>query len=54
MNPIWLMRMKRLIQNPPSPRRIKFMFAIFAICMILVGIEQFIGWPEALTPNRLR
>lgn len=49
MNPRWLFRMKRWAQNPPSEGRVKFVFAIIAVCLIILGIEHFIGWPDALT-----
>ena len=49
MNMMWLMRMKRWAQHPPSPRRVKFILAVIAICLILVGYEYVFGWPEALT-----
>ncbi len=47
----WLMRAKRLAQNPPSWGRVKLFAAILVVCLILFGIEQVYGWPEALTPN---
>ncbi len=43
------MRMKRWVQHPPSPRRIKLVFGVIAICILLVLIERYIGWPDALT-----
>ena len=54
MNPRWLLRMKRFAQNPPSPAQIKFVAALIALCLLLFAIEQFFGWPEALTPNRMQ
>jgi len=54
MNPLWLLRMKRWVQNPPSPARIKFIAAIIAFCLLLLVIERSFGWPDALTPNNLR
>lgn len=54
MNPMWLIRMKRWVQNPPSPARIRMIAAIVAICLLLVLVERTIGWPDALTPNNLR
>lgn len=54
MNPIWLMRAKRWIDNPPSWKRVRMGLAIAAICLALVGVEQLFGWPEALTPHRIR
>ncbi len=54
MNVHWLLRAKRWAQNPPSPGRIKLVFAVIAVCAALWGYEQIFGWPEALTPNDLR
>jgi hypothetical protein len=54
MNWNWLMRMSLWVRNPPSPQRVKLVLAIVAICIALWGIEQVFGWPEALTPNRIR
>ena len=53
MNPRWLLRMARWARNPPSEGRVKFVFAIIAICLALVAIEYFFGWPDWLTPHRL-
>ncbi len=52
MNPVWLMRAKRLLQNPPSWQRVKLGLAIAAMCLAIYGFEQVFGWPEALTPQR--
>ena len=54
MNPIWFMRAKRWAQNPPSMKKVMFVAGIVAVCLILYGIETFIGWPEGLTADRLR
>ena len=55
MNPIhWLLRAKRWAQHPPSPGRVRLVLAIVALCALLYGIERFVGWPEALTAERLR
>jgi len=54
MNPIWLLRAKRWAQNPPSLKKVLFVAGIVAVCLVLYGIETFVGWPEGLTPNRLR
>jgi len=48
---IWLLRMIRWVQNPPSPRRIKFVFGVIALCIALVLYERFMGWPDWLTVN---
>jgi len=54
VNQRWLFRMKRWAQNPPSWARVKFVFAIIAICIALFAYEAFYGWPDALTPNRIK
>ena len=45
----WLLRMKRLAQNPPSEARVKLVLGIIALCILLFLIERFIGWPDFLT-----
>ena len=52
MNPRWLLKMSLWARKPPSEKRVIFVFAIILVCLVLVGIERFFGWPEALTPNR--
>lgn len=47
----WLMRAKRWTQNPPSVGRIALVFGVVALCLVLFGIERYVGWPEWLTPN---
>jgi hypothetical protein len=54
MNPIWLLRIKRLITNPPSPAKIKLILAVVTLCLGVWGIEQIWGWPDWLTPQRIR
>ncbi len=54
MNPIWLLRMKRWVQNPPSPRMVKLVLAVVAAGLLLAGIEALWGWPAWLTPERIR
>ncbi|MEX0969571.1 MAG: hypothetical protein WD046_03880 [Paracoccaceae bacterium] len=49
MNLIWLMRLKRWVQHPPSPRRAWLILAIIALCLLLVAIERWVGWPAFLT-----
>ncbi|QFT93045.1 hypothetical protein FIU86_09325 [Roseovarius sp. THAF9] len=46
MNPRWLFRMSRWAQNPPSAGRVKFVFAIIGICLLIFGIEYFFGLPD--------
>ena len=50
----WLLRAKRWVQNPPSSGRVKLVFGVIAVCLLIVGIEHFFGWPEWMTVDRLR
>ncbi len=50
----WLMRAKRWVQNPPSEGRVKLVFGVVAICLVIVGIERFVGWPDWMTVDNLR
>ena len=54
MNLLWLLRMKRWAQRPPSWRRVLFGLAIIGGCVGLYLIEQTWGWPDWLTPERVR
>ncbi|MGB0799656.1 MAG: hypothetical protein ACPGRD_10105 [Planktomarina sp.] len=51
MNPMWFMRVARMARNPPSKKRVMIVLGVIAICAVILGIEQFIGWPEFLTGN---
>jgi hypothetical protein len=53
VNPIWLLRLTRWARRAPSRRmQIIVGFVLVAAC-VLWGVEQFIGWPDALTPERI-
>ncbi len=49
MNSLWLVRMARWLRHPPSPGRVRLVLAIVALCVVLVLVERFVGWPEFLT-----
>ena len=51
---VWLLRAKQWAKKPPSAGRVKLVFAVIAICLVVVGIEHFIGWPDWMTVDRLR
>lgn len=51
---IWFLRMARWARNPPSQRRVILVLAVIALCLALFAIERWIGWPEALTAEKLR
>jgi hypothetical protein len=54
MTPIWLMRMAGWVRNPPSPARVRLVLGVIALCLVIAGIEYLWGWPEALSPQRIR
>jgi len=49
----WLVRAKRWAQHPPSEGRVKLVFGVIALCLVVVGLEWAFGWPAWLTPDRL-
>lgn len=49
MNIRWLLRAKRLAQNPPSWKRVKFVAMVVLACVALLIYERIFGWPDALT-----
>ncbi|WP_417526110.1 hypothetical protein [Marinovum sp.] len=50
----WFLRMARWARNPPSARQVKLVLAVIAACIALWAVERYVGWPEALTAERLR
>ena len=46
LDPRHLLWAKRWVQNPPSPKRIKLVFAVVAIALLVVGIDDFGFWPD--------
>jgi hypothetical protein len=40
------------VKNPPSPARIKLVFGVVLVCLVLVGVEKFIGVPEWMQLER--
>ncbi|KRS18040.1 hypothetical protein [Roseovarius indicus] len=49
MNPRWLFRMAKWAQRPPSEKRVKLVLGVIVLCLLLVAIEYFIGWPDWMT-----
>ncbi len=49
----WLLRAKRWAQRPPPPRQVALVLSVVALCVALALVEHFIGWPEALTAERM-
>ncbi len=54
MSPRWFLRMARWVQNPPSENKVKFVFAIIAVCLVLAGLEWFGLWPDWMSVNSLK
>ena len=48
------MRMSKWARNPPSAKRVKLVFAVVAICVLLVAIEKLFGMPEWMQIERIR
>lgn len=51
MNLNLLLRMARWVRRPPSPRQVRLVLIVIALCLVPVGIEYFFGWPDWLTTN---
>jgi hypothetical protein len=49
MNLTWLVRMAHWAKNPPSADRVKLVVCVIVLCVALVAVEKFIGWPDWLT-----
>ncbi len=49
----WLVRAKRWAQNPPSEYRVKLVFGVIAVCLLIAGFEWLFGWPDWLAVNRM-
>lgn len=48
-----LPRLAMWIRRPPSPRRMLIIAIVVATALAIAGIERYVGWPEALTVERL-
>jgi len=49
MNLVWLLRAVRWARNPPGEGRVKLVLAIIALCLALVAVERWLGWPAWLS-----
>ncbi|WP_146345384.1 hypothetical protein [Falsiphaeobacter marinintestinus] len=49
----WLIRASRWSRNPPSTKRVIFVFAAIGICLAIVGIEKLGLWPDWATADRV-
>ena len=48
------LKMSQWARNPPSEGRVKLVIGVILVCLVLVGVEMFIGWPEWAKVERLR
>ena len=53
MNPIWLMRMSQWARKPPSIKKVKLVFGVIALALIIAGIEWMGWWPDWATAERI-
>lgn len=51
MKLVWLLRMSKWARHPASAARVRLVFTVVAICLVLWGIEQLWGWPDFLRVN---
>ena len=51
MNPLWLIRMARLVRHRPSPRVAAIWVGVIVMSLLVAGAEGLWGWPEWLTVN---
>lgn len=54
MNPRWLLRMAKWARHPPSRKQLQMIFGVLALCLLLLAVERFVGWPEWATVDRMR
>ncbi|WP_296419222.1 hypothetical protein [Pseudooctadecabacter sp.] len=50
----FLLKASQWARNPPSEKRVKLVIGVILVCLILVGVEKFVGWPEWARVERLR
>jgi hypothetical protein len=48
-----LPRLAMWIRRPPSPLKMLIIAITIAAALAIAGIEKYVGWPEALTVERL-
>ena len=53
MNGAWLLRMSRMVRNPPSLKRVMLVFGVIALAAMIWGIEWMGWWPEWATAQRI-
>jgi hypothetical protein len=46
--------MAQWVRTPPSAKRVRFVFAVIAVLVVIFALESFGVWPEVFTAQRLR
>ncbi len=54
MNPRWLLRMAKWAHRPPGAARVRLVLGVIALCLALLAVERFIGWPDWLRVEPVR
>jgi hypothetical protein len=54
MNLLWLMRMRRMASQRRPLWQLKMLLGVIVICIVLVGIEKFVGWPDWLVVQNIQ
>lgn len=47
----WLLRASQWARKPPSWKRVKLLLIVLTLCLVLFGVEHFVGWPAWMTVN---
>ncbi len=50
---LWFLRMSKWARHPPSAKRVMLVLSIIATGLVVWAVERWIGWPDALTAERL-
>ena len=46
MNPLHLLRMAKWARHGPSAKRVKLVFAVVAIALLIAGLDRMGWWPD--------
>ncbi|MGO4854808.1 hypothetical protein [Phaeovulum sp. W22_SRMD_FR3] len=46
MNFLWFVRAARWARNPPSPGRVKLVFAVILLGLVIFGLDRAGLWPD--------
>ncbi len=51
MNPRHFLRMAKWAKNPPGEKRVKLVFGVIVICLLIFALERLVGFPDWLAPD---